>query len=176
MKESMLITLLVTLTTPSWANTTRRYSGASCLADRGSASAIVRLDTCIQNSDSAAYRGVMCPAFNQSDSISDLENIVYYEDGSTVESLSCYWQAQTFGGTTYTSATRYSCSTAGGCSSASASYNGSGYLDFTSGTSSLLNSGSAMSYVISWGAICTLPAYYNTWSRINGYATITDLP
>jgi hypothetical protein len=57
---------------------------------------------------------------------------LYYRDSSSSYPFYCAWNRTLTNGTTYSTAIKYTCSTAGGCTDPTTSWTGQGYLQWTS--------------------------------------------
>lgn len=56
--------------------------------------------------------------------------VIRYVDNSSTDTFSCVVYETTYGGSVYTSSSKYTCSTAGGCTDSTTSFTGSNYLQW----------------------------------------------
>jgi hypothetical protein len=168
--SSVLLAFIVCVGIPTQLRAeTYLHSGQACQgsseADR---SEVVYGTVQARNETGAAKIDFVCPIMWTGDTTFDPGNArVYYWDRSDSDvdgSFDCAAVIYSTGGTTSTSATRYSCSTAGGCSSQDPTYYSTSmqYLDWGTGFAS----GTYASWVLS----CDAPAPDIGTSGVSNYS------
>ncbi len=119
-----------------------RVSGATCQPTMPAYSSWIRGNSGIGNTSTTSAIGVVCAIPIEGTSLSSATTTVnslriYYLDqnGTNGKAISCGGYLIDEAGAWINFATKFSCSTAGGCTSNANTYQGSGYIEFSSPTS-----------------------------------------